>query len=61
MLIVEKFGGTSVADAACIANVARILVAAAREGNSVILFEKEYMLVGLCTAGRSVSTNKTPL
>ena len=36
-------------------------LAAAREGKSVILFEKEYMLVGLCTAGRSVSTNKTPL
>lgn len=36
MLIVEKFGGTSVADAACIGNVARILVEAAREGNQVV-------------------------
>ena len=36
MLIVEKFGGTSVADAACIRNAARLLVEAAREGNQVV-------------------------
>ena len=36
MLIVEKFGGTSVADAACIRNAARLLVEAANEGNQVV-------------------------
>lgn len=36
MLIVEKFGGTSVADAQCIANAARILVESAKEGNQVV-------------------------
>lgn len=36
MLIVEKFGGTSVADAACIRNAARHLVEAAQEGNQVV-------------------------
>lgn len=36
MLIVEKFGGTSVADAACIRNAARHLVEAAREGHQVV-------------------------
>lgn len=36
MLIVEKFGGTSVADAHCIANAARILVASAKAGDQVV-------------------------
>lgn len=36
MLIVEKFGGTSVADAERIRNAARHLVEAAREGNHVV-------------------------
>ncbi len=36
MLIVEKFGGTSVADTACIRNAARHLVEAAREGHQVV-------------------------
>ena len=36
MLIVEKVGGTSVADAARIRNAARHLVEAAREGNQVV-------------------------
>jgi aspartate kinase len=36
MLIVEKFGGTSVADPACIRNAARHLVEAAREGHQVV-------------------------
>lgn len=36
MLIVEKFGGTSVADARCIANAAKLLVQAAKEGNQVV-------------------------
>ena len=36
MLIVEKFGGTSVADAGCIRNAARHLVEAAREGHQVV-------------------------
>ena len=36
MLIVEKFGGTSVADADCIRNAARHLVEAAREGHQVV-------------------------
>ncbi len=36
MLIVEKFGGTSVADATCIRNAARHLVEAAREGHQVV-------------------------
>lgn len=36
MLIVEKFGGTSVADAHCIRNAARLLVEAARDGHSVV-------------------------
>lgn len=36
MLIVEKFGGTSVADAQRIRNAARHLVEAAREGNHVV-------------------------
>lgn len=36
MLIVEKFGGTSVADAARIRNAAHLLVEAARDGNQVV-------------------------
>lgn len=36
MLIVEKFGGTSVADGVRIRNAARLLVEAAREGNQVV-------------------------
>lgn len=36
MLIVEKFGGTSVADASCIRNAARHLVEAARQGHQVV-------------------------
>lgn len=36
MLIVEKFGGTSVADTACIRNAARLLVEAARLGHQVV-------------------------
>lgn len=36
MLIVEKFGGTSVADGARIENAAKRLVEAAREGNQVV-------------------------
>ena len=35
-LIVQKFGGTSVADASCITNVARIITEAYRQGNSVV-------------------------
>lgn len=36
MLIVQKYGGTSVADAACIRNAAGRLVEAARQGNEVV-------------------------
>lgn len=36
MLIVEKFGGTSVADGTCIRNAARLLVESARGGNQVV-------------------------
>lgn len=36
MLMIQKFGGTSVADAACIRNAARHLVEAAREGYQVV-------------------------
>ena len=36
MLIIEKFGGTSVADAQRIANAARLLVEAAKDGNQVV-------------------------
>jgi aspartate kinase len=36
MLIVEKFGGTSVADVTRIRNAARLLVEAARDGNQVV-------------------------
>ncbi len=36
MLMVEKFGGTSVADGNCIRNVARLLVQAARSGHQVV-------------------------
>lgn len=36
MLIIQKFGGTSVADPECIRNAARHLVKAAQEGNHVV-------------------------
>lgn len=36
MLIVQKYGGTSVADAACIRNAARRLVEAAAQGHQVV-------------------------
>lgn len=36
MLIVQKYGGTSVADAACIQNAARRLVDTARQGHQVV-------------------------
>lgn len=36
MLIVQKYGGTSVADAACIQNAARRLVESARQGHRVV-------------------------
>ena len=35
-LIVQKFGGSSVADAACITNVARIITETYRQGNGVV-------------------------
>ncbi|MGI6263917.1 MAG: aspartate kinase [Acutalibacteraceae bacterium] len=37
MLIVQKFGGSSVADAARVENVARIVTGAYKEGNSVVV------------------------